>query len=227
MEKVVAFVPIKYHSQRLHGKNFLDFMGRPLCTYIFETLTQISGVDERYVYCSNPDIKKYLPDGVRFKKRDEWLDGDEVKGLDIIEAFVADVDADVYIITHATQPFTKASSIDHGLRKVLEDGYDSAFSCVEHQDYFWYQGKPLNYDMKDIVTTQQVDPLYMETGAFFIFRKEVFTKLHQRIGANPYRCLVDRFEAIDIDTEEDFVFAEAAGDYLRKMEDSHEKGRYS
>ena len=39
----------------------------------------------------------------------------------------------------------------------------------------------------------------METGAFFIFRKEVFTKLGQRIGNNPFIYTIDQFEAIDID----------------------------
>ena len=52
--------------------------------------------------------------------------------------------------------------------------------------------------------------------AFFIFRKEVFTKLGQRIGENPYIYEIDQFEAIDIDTREDFEFAEAVVDYVNK-----------
>ena len=53
-----------------------------------------------------------------------------------------------------------------------------------------------------------------ETGAFFIFRKEVFTEMGQRIGQKPYIFEIDQFEAVDIDTPEDFEFAKAVAAYL-------------
>ena len=214
--KVAAFIPIKLNNQRLPGKNLMDLEGKPVCEYLFETLNTIDEVDEKYVYCSDEAIKPYLPSNIQFLKRDSRLDGFEVKGLDIIEAFVNDVDADVYIITHVTQPFTKADSIRNALKKVVEEDYDSAFSVRKLQDYVWYKGQPFNYNITDIVRTQDLEPLYMETGAFFIFKKDVFTKLHRRIGNKPYMYEIDNFEAIDIDEKEDFEFAEAAAAYLKK-----------
>jgi CMP-N-acetylneuraminic acid synthetase len=193
----------------------MDLNERPLCDYIFQTIKQVTGIAEKYVYCSDDRICSYIPDGLTYLKRDPYLDGFQVKGLEIIDYFVRDVDADVYVLTHVTQPFTRAESLQKALDKVLHEGYDSAFSCVRLQDYCWYQGKPLNYDMQDIVTTQNLEPVYMETGAFFIFRKEVFTKLHQRIGKNPYICEIDQFEAVDIDTAEDFEFAKVVAQYRK------------
>ncbi len=213
--KVVAFIPIKLNNQRLPGKNLMELDGVPLCKYIFDTINKVQGIDERYVYCSDEAITEYIPEGITWMKRDPYLDGYQVKGLEIIERFVNDVDADIYILTHVTQPFTKVSSIENALKKVLNDGYDSAFSCICLQDYCWYKGKPLNYDMQDIVTTQNLEPVYMETGAFFIFRKEVFTNLHQRIGANPYMQVIDELEAVDIDVAEDFEFARVVAKYYK------------
>ncbi len=218
MAKVVAFVPIKFHSQRLPGKNFKLLNGHPLCRYLFDTLAEMHDIPERYVFCSDERIKQYMPNGLEFLQRDSWLDGEEVKGLEIIGSFVEKVDADIYMIIHATQPFIKVETVRRALGKVIDGEYDSAFSCVKLNDYFWYKGRPVNYDMKNIVTTQNVEPLYMETGAFFIFRREVFSKLHQRIGNHPYMCEVNSFEAIDIDTQGDFDFAEAAAEYLAKRE---------
>lgn len=215
MEKVVSFIPIKLNNQRLPGKNLMDLDGRPLCDYIFETVKQVDTIAKKYVYCSDEQIKEYIPDGLSFLKRDPYLDGFQVKGLEIIDYFIKDVDADIYVLTHVTQPFTKPESIKNALDKVLHEGYDSAFSCTCIQDYCWYKGKPFNYDMKDIVTTQNLEPVYMETGAFFIFRKEVFTKLHQRIGENPYMAVIDQFEAVDIDTADDFELAKVVAQYLK------------
>lgn len=211
--KIVSFIPIKLNNQRLPGKNTMMLGGRPLCDYIFKTLCDVDGIDERYVYCSDEAIKPYLPGEIQFLKRDTYLDGFQVKGLEIIDRFVKDVDADIYVLTHVTQPFTKASSIENALKKVVSGEYDSAFSAVMLQDYMWKDGKPFNYDMKNIVRTQDLDPIYMETGAFFIFRKEVFTELGQRIGNNPYIYEIDQFEAVDIDTAEDFEFAKAVAMY--------------
>lgn len=218
MNKVVLFIPIKLNNQRLPGKNILPLNGIPLCRYLFETVSTIAGIDEKYVYCSDEKIIPYIPTGLKFFKRDKYLDGYQVRGLEIIDRFVKDVDADIYIITHVTQPFTKASSIAFGLQKVLSGEFDSAFSAVKIQDYLWYRGKPLNYDMKNIVRTQDLEPIYKETGAFFIFRREVYTEMHQRIGARPYLCEIDEIEAIDIDTSEDFELAESVAEYLAKKQ---------
>ena len=145
------------------------------------------------------------------------MDGFQVKGLEIIERCVKDVAADIYVLTHVTQPFTKSESIKKALDKVISGEYDSAFSAVVLQDYMWKDGKPFNYDMKNIIRTQDLDPIYMETGAFFIFRKEVFTELGQRIGNKPYIYEIDQFEAVDIDTAEDFEFAKAVAMYMESQ----------
>lgn len=216
--KIVSFIPIKLNNQRLPGKNTMLLNGRPMCDYIFETISKVEQIDEKYVYCSDESIKSYISpyeeSGLRFLKRDPYLDGYQIKGLEIIDRFVKDVKADIYVLTHVTQPFTKSTSIASALEKVISGEYDSAFSAVALQDYMWMNGKPFNYDMKNIVRTQDLDPIYMETGAFFIFRKEVFTELGQRIGNNPYIYEIDQFEAVDVDTAEDFEFAKAVAMYL-------------
>lgn len=222
--KIVSFIPIKLNNQRLPGKNLLPLNGKPTCQYIFETINSIDMIDEKYVYCSDESIQEYMPEGMKFLKRDTYLDGFMVKGLEIIERFVNDVDADIYVLTHVTQPFTKSESIEKALNKVISGGYDSAFSAVALQDYMWKDGKPLNYDMKNIVRTQDLEPIYMETGAFFIFRKEVFTELGQRIGNHPYIYEIDQFEAVDIDTAEDFEFAKAVAAYLQEGRKPEEGG---
>ena len=68
--KVVALVPIKLNSQRLPHKNILDLGGKPLCAHMTENLLKVKGIDEIYVYCSDEQITKYMPEGIKFLKRD-------------------------------------------------------------------------------------------------------------------------------------------------------------
>lgn len=206
--KTVAFVPIRLNSKRVVGKNLKMLGGKPLMCHILSTLSKVSKIDEVYVYCSNEDVIQYLPDGVKFLKRPEYLDRDETLGKEIYAEFVKTIDADVYVLAHTTSPFMKKSTIETALTKILEGGYDSAFSCEKIQTFTWYNGKPLNYDLKEIPRTQTIEPIYVETSAFFMFKREIWTKHGQRIGFNPYYAIVDKIEGVDIDWPEDFEFAE-------------------
>ena len=219
--KVACYVPIKLNNQRLPGKNIKLLNGKPLCEYLFSTLCQVNNIDEKYVFCSDPAIIPYMPSGLTFLRRDERLNGPEVKNLEIIEAFVKQVDADIYMLAHVTSPFLKQESMQTAIDKVINGGYDSALSVVEIRSHCWYEKKPLNFDPQNVANTQELEPILSESVGFYIFRKEVFTEKRQRTGNNPYLHLVDAIEGIDIDTEEDFYMAEACiHNKVRKREEN-------
>lgn len=204
---IVAFVPIKLNSERLPRKNILALGEHALCYYIFQTLLKVNGIDEIYVYCSDEKIMQYIPEKIKFKKRSKSLDTNFTKGLDIYNAFAKDVPSDIYVLAHATSPFIKAESIQDALSKVINGDYDSAMSVEKIQTFTWYKNKPLNYGLDDIPRTQDIEPVYIETSGFFIFKNHVLQKYGSRIGKNPYLKQVTKIEAIDIDTKDDFELA--------------------
>lgn len=205
--KTVALVPMKLNSQRLPHKNILPIGNHPLCYHIVNSLLQSKGIDEVYVYCSDESVKQYIPENAIFKKRDKKLDGDLVKGFDIYRSFINEVDADIYVLAHTTSPFIKVSSIENALSKIIEGKNDSAFSAERIQTFAWYKGKPINYDLNDVPRTQDMEPVWVETSAFFMFKKEIFTVHNRRIGFNPYIQEVSGIEAVDIDEKKDYELA--------------------
>ena len=206
--KVVAFVPIRLNSKRVVGKNLKLLGGKPMMCYLLETLVQVPAIDEVYVYCSSDEVRPLLPTGVKLLKRDTALDSDEALGEQIYDAFVREVDADVYMLAHTTSPFIKAETINNAINKVLQGQYDSAFSAQKIQTFAWYGGKPLNYSPTNIPRTQTIEPVYVETSAFYIFRREMWVQHHRRVGNTPYMAIVGPVEGVDIDYPEDFEFAE-------------------
>lgn len=214
--RIVAVVPIKLNSTRLPQKNIKPFQnGKPLCWYILQTLLQVEQIHEVYVYCSNPEIKNYIPEGVAFLERSSLLDQDTTKMNEVLKSFSDDVDADVYVMTHTTAPFVKAESIEKGLIAVIEKGYDSSFAVKKLQDFLWKDGKPFNYNLDEIPRTQDLEPIYEETSGFYIYQRQVMTDYNRRIGNHPYMVEVSEIEAIDIDEEEDFLIADAVYNYIR------------
>ncbi len=206
--KVVAFVPIRLNSKRVVGKNLKLLGGKPMMCYLLETLVKVQQIDEVYVYCSSDEVREFLPEGVKLLKRDVALDSDMVLGEDIYDAFVRDVDADVYMLAHTTSPFIKASTVSNAIEEVVNGGHDSAFSAQKIQTFTWYEGKPLNYSPTSIPRTQTIEPVFVETSAFYIFRRDIWVEHHRRVGFNPYMALVGPVEGVDIDYPEDFEFAE-------------------
>ncbi|MBQ4126623.1 MAG: acylneuraminate cytidylyltransferase family protein, partial [Alistipes sp.] len=172
-------------------------------------LVAARNIDEVYVYCSDESIKQYLPEGATFLKRDPKLDSNTTLGEEIYNAFTKEVEADIYVLAHATSPFIRTSTIEQGVDKVASGEYDSAFSAEKVQTFTWWQGRPLNYSLERIPRTQDLEPVYVETSAFFIFRREVWLNKHRRIGDRPYTAVTDRIESMDIDNPDDFKLAEA------------------
>lgn len=215
--KIVAVVPMKLNNVRFPNKNTKPFTnGKPLCEYVLSTLTKIDLLDEIYVYCSNPEIVRYLPEGVKYLSRSQSLDLDSTKMNEVLFNFSKEVYADVYVMTHATSPFISDASIIKGINAVKSGEYDSSFAAKKIQDFLWENGKPYNYELDNIPRTQDIHPLYEETSGFYIYRNSVISQLNRRIGNNPCIVEVSPIEGIDINYEEDFLIADAIINHIYK-----------
>ena len=213
--KVTAVVPMKLNNRRLPQKNTKCFKnGKPLCWYILSTLLKINEIEEVYVYCSNPDIKKYIPEGVNYLKRSEDLDQDSTKMNEVLQAFAREIPSDIYVMTHTTAPFIKSSSIKKGLEAVLSGDFDSSFAVKKLLDFLWKDGRPFNYELDNIPRTQDLPPLFEETSGFYIYKSNIITNLNRRIGQKPFLVEVGEIESIDIDEPEDFKIADAIYNHI-------------
>lgn len=210
MNKVVAFVPIKMNNERLQGKNTKAFTdGNPLIYYILESLKIVNGIDEIYVYCSNPKIQEYLPSGVKYLKRSEVLDGKDILILEVLKSFAIDVESTYYVLAHATAPFLRGETIQKALDMVLSGQYDSALSVTELKEFLWKNNKPMNFDINKVQKTQDLETIYAETTGLYIYTRDLLMKENRRTGNHPYLIKVDKIEATDINEPIDFEIADA------------------
>lgn len=208
--KVVAMIPIKLNNERVPGKNVKRFSDQtPLMALIQKACLQTRNINETYVYCSRPDVQEFVLDGVNYLQRPGFLDENTANCNDIIREFVKVVDADIYVVSHATGPFTRSVSIDTCIEKVASGEYDSAFLAKKIQEFLWQNGKAINFDVQHFPRTQDLVPIYSEASGAFVFTRETFEKYDRRIGIKPYIHEVDEIEAIDIDYPIDFEIANA------------------
>lgn len=210
-KKVVAFVPIKLNNERTPGKNLKKFFdGTPLIQCILKTLVKVNEIDNIYVFCSDEKIKEYLIPGVEFLKRPEYLDSNTATPQDIIKEFMKLVQADIYMVSHATSPFVRKEHFEECIQAVLSGEHDSAFTGERIQRLLWsHDNQPMNFEPQNIPRTQDLKPIFSEVSAAYVFTKDTFVKLNRRIGLTPKIIEVSGIECVDIDYPEDFEIASA------------------
>ena len=86
--------------------------------------------------------------------------------------------------------------------------YDSVFSAIEERSWYWFDGKPVNYNPSNFGRSQDAKGVVRETTCLYGVRKNMFLNKKCRIGDKPFVYYVDSKEAIDIDDEIDFKFCE-------------------
>lgn len=207
--KIVAIMPIKLINERCPGKNTRMLGGKPLLQHELDSLKATKLCDSINVYCSNEEVVPFLPEGVNFIKRPEFLDLPTSNFTQIFDNFISTVDADIYVYAHATAPFITIETMKQCIKAVKDGEYDSAFCAIKLQDYLWQDGEPLNFDASNLPRTQDLKPIYQETSGVYVFTKEVYEKFKRRIGKKPFIKEVTFKEAVDIDNPEDFDLAEA------------------
>jgi len=207
--KVAAYVPIKLNSTRTPGKNIKPLSdGTPLCRLIFETLAKVRNIDEKYCFCSDEMIKNYLVPGVEFLQRSKELDTNETQCHDIIRSFVEIVDPDIIVLTHATSPFLKSETIEECVDKVVNNGFDSAFTVDRVREFLWKDGKPMNFDASMAPRTQDLPEIFRETNGCFVIKREIFESSNRKVGFNPFLKELQFPETVDVNYPEDFLMAD-------------------
>jgi CMP-N-acetylneuraminic acid synthetase len=214
--KLVALLPIKANSERVPGKNFRNFAGRPLYRWILDTLLSIEAIERVVINTDVPEFLKSqgLPADQRIEVRMRLpeLCGDYISMNRILEDDILAIESEMYLMTHTTNPLIGADTIkkacgefDHKKR----DGYDSLFSVNRLQTRFYTAAaEPINHCPSDLLPTQELQPWYEENSNLYLFSRESFATTNARIGKRPLLFETPRLESADIDDENGWHLAE-------------------
>jgi CMP-N-acetylneuraminic acid synthetase len=211
MNKVVALLPMRHHSERVPGKNYRLLAGKPLFHHILDTLLTCPNVNQIVVDTDSPIIieglKEHYPQ-VIILERPEHLRGDSVPMNEVLLHDVAQVPADFYLQTHSTNPLLRPETISKAVEFLSENypTYDSLFSVTRVQTRLWDQlTRPINHNPTILLRTQDLPPVFAENSCLYLFRRENLVTRRNRIGERPYLFEVEANEAWDIDNELDFA----------------------
>ena len=213
----VALLPMKGHSERVKGKNFRLFAGRPLFRWILDTLELIPEIEKIVI---NTDAREILEkhglvesERIIIRDRKSEICGDLVSMNRVIEDDIKNVSAENYLMTHTTNPLVGSDTIQNALENykqaVKKNESDSLFSVNSHQTRFYRKdASPVNHDPNNLVRTQDLETWYEENSNLYIFSRTSFQRTGARIGNKPLLFETPRMESADIDDEIGWTMAE-------------------
>jgi CMP-N-acetylneuraminic acid synthetase len=222
--KIVALLPMKANSERVRGKNFRLFNGKPLFRWILDTLLAVPEIDQVII---NTDARHILAenglvdtDRVLIRDRKPEICGDFVSMNLVLADDVANVPADIYVMTHTTNPLLSLESTKGAIelyRKGVADGScDSVFTVNKFQTRFYRaDGSAINHDPNNLIRTQDLEPWFEENSNLYVFSASSFASTNARIGKKPLMFEMGRSESVDIDDQESWFMAEAMSMYLQ------------
>ncbi len=218
---------MKANSQRVKGKNFRPLLGKPLFRWILDSLLAVEEIDRvvintdaRHILAENGLIES---DRVMIRDRRPELCGDTVSMNLILADDIAAVAADSYLMTHTTNPMLTAETMRAALARyeagIADGSADSLFTVNRTQTRFYRaDGSAVNHDPDNLIQTQDLEPWFEENSNLYIFSRASFAASKARIGRRPILHEMDKIEAIDIDTLQDWMLAEACAGLRGKPE---------
>jgi len=226
-QKIVALLPMKANSVRVKGKNFREFCGKPLFRWILDTLLQVEEIDQIII---NTDARHILAenglvdtDRITIRDRKPEICGDHVSMNLVLADDVANVPADLYLMTHTTNPLMSADTVRKAIAAFLDakaaGSADSLFTVDKVQTRFYRADcSPVNHDPDNLIPTQNLEPWFEENSNLYLFTADSFAKTRARIGTQPMMYEGPYFESIDIDTPADWDFAVVAARFMQEQQ---------
>lgn len=210
---IVAFVHAKGTSNRVPSKNMRTMGDRPLFCHAIGSALRSSLVTRVVVDSDSDAILQIGSDyGAVPLKRPPELATNLASGDDLAYWQASNYpDSLIVLQVVPTAPFLKPESIDRAVQMLLSNpAVDSVAGVYSEALYQWKDGRPAYYRLDGTIpNSNEMDKVIYETTGLYVNRTAVVLTTKRRLNPNNCApCFLSKIESIDINTVEDFDFAE-------------------
>ena len=214
-KRVIGLIPARGGSKGLPGKNIIDFCGKPLLAWSIVQARDSRLIDRIYVTSDDESILKVAESyHVGTVKRPDELATDTATSeavlqhaIEVIER-AEECELDMVVFLQPTSPLRGPDDIDGAVEKLITDGADSLFSASLLDDYcIWERDgetlKSISFNYLQRGRRQDREPLFLENGSIYVFRKWVLEECNNRLGGKITTYVMDSWKSLEIDTIDD------------------------
>lgn len=220
--KIVAIIPARSGSKGVIDKNIKEINGKPLIAYTIEAAKK-SGVFTDILVST--DSEKYKQIAERYGAwvpflRSEKLAQDDTSTNDVIEDVLIRLKNmgkkyDSFMILQPTSPLRDEFDIRNAVKLFEEKEANSVVSMCEceHSPLFTKSlDDEMNLDgfLSEIkkFRRQDIKKYYRLNGAIYLVNSDYFLKYKSFYESKSYAFIMEMHKSVDIDTSDDFDYAE-------------------
>lgn len=215
MEKIIAMIPARMGSKRVHQKNIRFLCDKPLLQYAIEG-AKASGCFKEIWVNSESDIlgKLAVLCGAQFHKRPSKLAADHATNQNFTTEFLHARNCDYVVMVNPTSPLLKPETIRKFCDYTLKGEYDTVLSVQEERAECFFNGKAVNFHTHKKINSQDLEPIQKVVWAMTAWRRDHFLAVSGKGQCSVFSGKLGRFpiplkEACDIDTQEEWDLAES------------------
>ena len=224
----LAIIPARKGSKRIPDKNIKDFDGVPVISYSIKAALEWK-FDKVIVYTDSYKYTKIAKEfGAEVPFRREKAD--DVQGLyemtmEVLQKYKIEkmIEWDFVCVIYPCAPFINHELIEAGYNLLLWGNHDAAFPVVKnpfhYQQLMYFKDDRIRYvfpAFRDESSNDWYDS-YRHAGQFFWEKVSSLKYNKTLIPDNSGAMVINPWEAIDIDTVDDWEYAEVKHKVLQEM----------
>jgi CMP-N,N'-diacetyllegionaminic acid synthase len=209
--KLVAVIPVRKGSQRVKNKNLRKFSDTNLLSFKIETLKKVKRIDKIIINTDSDEAieiaKKY---NVDYKKREKYYASSECSNSEFWSHVAKQTKSDFILFTNCTSPLIKVETYNEIIDNfdIQYPSCDSINTVSEVKEYLYLNKIPLNFDPNKAPNSQDLPEVIKLNFAVNIIQNKIMYKKKSIVGYKPSFYTLNDIESLDIDTEDDFEYAE-------------------
>ena len=219
--KITAVIPTRAGSERVRQKNIRDFADSNLLEIKIKSILKLKEeglIDEVMLNTNCPvsieTAEKYNLD---YHRRDDYYASSKCDIREYWKDCARNINTEVLLLAQVTSPFISHMTYRECIAKFKQDSCDSLMTVQKIKEYIWTGNNPFNYEWPEHPKSQDLpDDICFLTFGVSLIEKDYLLKCGNLVGETPCFHELSGIESVDIDTEQDFEFAQ---ELYKKMND--------
>lgn len=214
----IAIIPARGGSKGIPRKNLALVGGAPLVVHSIRAGLGCPAVDAVIVSTDDEEIANVaVKAGAEVVWRPDELARDDSPTEPCILHVMDDwqsrqgKDPDWVVLLQPTSPLRDSNDIEHALKILHESKADAVLSVFERREFRWKAqgifGIP-GWDIQNRPRRQELDPDYVENGALYVTRSEIYRIHCNRLGGKIALSVMPPERSIDVDEPFDLWLVE-------------------
>ena len=205
-----VLIAVRGGSKRVPKKNIKPFGGSSMLEIKVKQALRLKDISKVIVSSEDDEMLRLAEyHGVTALKRDGFYASDTVPMGDVYKHLSSTLECKDILWMPVTSPLISDKSIQEciNIYKTNTD-YDSVVTTNIIKEYMWLGDKAINYDPKHHPRSQDLPDIYALNFAANILPREIMFKNANILGDKFYPYMLNEVEAVDVDTEYEFMLAE-------------------